>query len=139
MIHRAVYGSLERFLAILIDHFNGKWPFWISPRQAVIIPVSDKHIPYAQECANIINAENQSDEGKLIEHKFYIDIDSRKETVGTRIKESVKKGYTYIIMIGDKELEAKKVAIRHSSERTPQAITPQETRELFIDLENNYK
>ncbi|ODQ59661.1 hypothetical protein WICANDRAFT_91427 [Wickerhamomyces anomalus NRRL Y-366-8] len=139
MIHRAVYGSLERFLAILIDHFNGKWPFWISPRQAVIIPVSDKHIPYAQECANIINAENQSDEGKLIEHKFYIDIDSRKETVGTRIKESVKKGYTYIIMIGDKELEAKKVAIRHSSERTPQVITPQETRELFIDLENNYK
>jgi len=138
MIHRAVYGSLERFLAILIDHFNGKWPFWLSPRQAVVIPVSDKHVEYAKEVVKTINDEHESSEGKLVEHKFYIDIDSRRETVGTRIKESIKKGYTYIVMIGDKELEAEKVAIRHFSEKAPKVITPEETRALFIDLENNY-
>ncbi|CEP22487.1 thrS [Cyberlindnera jadinii] len=133
MIHRAVFGSLERFFAILMDHYNGKWPFWLSPRQAVIIPVSDKHREFAQSVSNMIN-DNDDFESK----KFYIDIDEKNETVGHRIKECVQRGYTYIIMIGDKELESGQVAIRRHDERKPTMMTPEQVRGMFIELDKTH-
>jgi threonyl-tRNA synthetase len=134
MIHRAVFGSLERFLAILIDHFNGKWPFWLSPRQAVIIPVSDKHVEYARKIQAKIN-----DDEHYETTKFFVDIDSKSDTVGQRIKESVKKGYTYIIMIGDKELESGQLAIRRADEKGPTIMDATQVRDLFMELEKTYR
>lgn len=138
MIHRAVFGSLERFLAILIDHFNGKWPFWLSPRQAIIIPVNSKNVEYAQKILKEIN-NDLSEVPELVDHKFYIDIDSRTETVGTRIRDAVQKGYSYIIMVGDKEVKSEKVSIRALSETKSKIITPKEVREMFINLEKMYE
>jgi threonyl-tRNA synthetase len=134
MIHRAVFGSLERFLAILIDHFNGKWPFWLSPRQAVIIPVSDKHVEYSKKIQAKIN-----DDEHYETTKFFVDIDSKSDTVGQRIKESVKKGYTYIIMIGDKELESGQLAIRRANEKRPTIMDATQVRDLFMELEKTYR
>lgn len=134
MIHRAVFGSLERFLAILIDHFNGKWPFWLSPRQAVIVPVSDKHLEFAKQACNVIN-----DDANYDTTKFFIDIDSKNDTVGQRIKECAKKGYTYIIMIGDKEVESGKVAVKKADERKPQLMDPIEVRAMFEQLEKTHQ
>ncbi|KAH3671233.1 hypothetical protein WICMUC_004750 [Wickerhamomyces mucosus] len=136
MIHRAVFGSLERFLAILIDHFNGKWPFWLSPRQALIVPVSSNHIPYATEVLKTLNNDLSN---SINDYKFHIDVDSRSETVGNRIKEAIKKGYTYIIMIGDKEKESRTISLRKLSERSTEVLTPLEARSKFIELENTYK
>jgi threonyl-tRNA synthetase len=138
MIHRAVFGSLERFLAILIDHFNGKWPFWLSPRQALIVPVNSKHVEYCEELVAKINNDDTA-YPQLVDHKFFIDIDSRNETVGSRIKEGIQKGYNYIVMVGDKEMESGGLAIRHFSERKPVIVSAQEARKLFIELESSYK
>lgn len=134
MIHRAVFGSLERFLAILMDHYNGKWPFWLSPRQAVVVPVSGKHVEYAKQVQREINDDDNYDT-----MKFYVDIDSKNETVAHRIKESVNKGYTYIIMIGDKEMEAGQVAIRRAVEKKPTLISTKQVREMFIELEKSHQ
>ncbi|CDR41035.1 CYFA0S06e00496g1_1 [Cyberlindnera fabianii] len=139
MVHRAVFGSLERFLAILIDHYNGKWPFWLSPRQALVVPVSDKHVEYAEKMVRVINGDDGDNATRLVHQSFHIDVDSRNETVGNRIKEGIKKGYTYVIMIGDKEVENGTVAIRQSNERKPQEMKPNEVRDMFIQMENEYK
>lgn len=136
MIHRAVFGSLERFLAILIDHFNGVWPFWLSPRQALIVPVSSNHLEFAQQ----VKAQLNNDASNAInDYKFHIDIETRNETVGNKIKEAIKRGYTYIIMIGDKEIESGMIALRKSTERKTETLTVEEVRQRFIDLEKSYE
>ncbi|KAH3680626.1 hypothetical protein WICPIJ_008197 [Wickerhamomyces pijperi] len=136
MIHRAVFGSLERFLAILIDHFNGVWPFWLSPRQALIVPVSSNHLEFAKT----VKAQLNNDASNAIhDYKFHIDIETRNETVGNKIKEAIKKGYTYIIMIGDKEVESGKIALRKATERKTENLSVEEVRQRFIDLEKSYE
>ncbi|CCH40476.1 hypothetical protein BN7_9 [Wickerhamomyces ciferrii] len=137
MIHRAVYGSLERFLAILIDHYQGKWPFWLSPRQAVIIPINESHISYAETMAKEIN--NEGEEENLNDYKFFLELDKRNETVGQRIKEAITQGYNYIIIIGDKEVKSGELAIRSSGSKKLQVMKSGEIRDFFIDLEKSYK
>ncbi|KAK6198700.1 uncharacterized protein RJT21DRAFT_122314 [Scheffersomyces amazonensis] len=142
LVHRAVFGSLERFFAILLDHYQGKWPFWINPRQAVIIPVNDSHIVHAEELhkklsGDILGAGTSI--SPITGYNFYIDVDSRKETVGSRIKDAIQKSYSYIIMIGDKDIEKGTVAIRHRDDRKVNNMTPQEVYDMFIELEKNYR
>lgn len=102
MIHRAIFGSLERFLSILIDHFNGKWPFWLNPRQICIIPVNNNFDLFAKDIKNKLIGENIS----INDYNFYIDINSKAESVPLRVKEARKKGYSYVIIVGEKELES---------------------------------
>lgn len=142
MIHRAVFGSLERFFAILLDHYRGKWPFWINPRQAVVIPVNEFHIEKAKEIRSKLSGEITKDsEGvaPITGHHFYVDIDSRAETVGSRIKEAVLKGVFYIIMVGDRDIENGTVAVR---QRDSKKITNTKVEELykhFVELERSFK
>lgn len=141
MVHRAVFGSLERFFAILLDHYQGKWPFWINPRQAVIIPVSDKHHEAAEkilaELAGDI-VDNNSAVAPLTGYNFHVDTDTRSETVGIRIKDAIQKGYSYIIMVGDKDLENGTVAVRTRESRKVENLTTHELYKKFVHLERNY-
>ena len=141
MIHRAIFGSVERFMALLIDHYAGKWPFWLSPRQAVVIPVNDAHKDYAREVVKLLSNEPQDFENatKLSQNKFHVDLDDRNETIGFRTKEAIGKGYNFIILVGDKEIESGKLAIRPSSSRKIENLSVDDIITKFKDLENNYQ
>ena len=141
MIHRAIFGSVERFMALLIDHYAGKWPFWLSPKQAVVIPISDAHKKYAAEVVKLLSNEPEDFENatKLSQNKFYVDLDDRNETIGLRTKEAIAKGYNFIILVGDKEIESGKLAIRPSSSRKIENLSVEEITTRFRDLENNYQ
>ncbi len=92
IIHRAILGSLERCIAILTEHFGGKWPFWISPRQAVIIPVSNKFDGFAEKVKNRLLAEH-----------FYADVDNSNLTLNKRIRNAQLSQYNFILVVGEKE------------------------------------
>lgn len=141
MIHRAVFGSLERFFAILLDHFQGKWPFWINPRQAVVIPVSDRHHEAADMLQKQLVGDIHGDSGvaPMTGYNFFVDVDKRNETVGNRIKDSIQKGYSYILMLGDKDLENRTVAVRTRDSRKVENMKVEEIYQKFVDLEKRYQ
>ncbi|MCX6780258.1 MAG: threonine--tRNA ligase [Candidatus Magasanikbacteria bacterium] len=93
VIHRAILGSIERFLGILIEHFGGKWPVWLSPVQAVLVPVMEKHVEGADALKN-----------ELFDLGVRVEIDSSNDTLGSRVRKAANKHIPYIIVVGDKEL-----------------------------------
>lgn len=141
MVHRAVFGSLERFFAILLDQYQGKWPFWINPRQAVVIPVSDKHAEAAKKVKSQLQGEIMNSEtlAPLTGYNFFVDVDDKSETVGNRIKEAIRLGYSYIIMIGDKDIQEGTIAVRTRDDRTVTNMKVEELYKHFIELERSYK
>ena len=104
MIHRAILGSLERFIGILIEEYSGKFPTWLSPTQAVVMNITDKQAPY---CEKIVK--------KLKENGFRAKIDLRNEKIGFKIREHTLKRVPYLLVVGDKEMEAGEIAIRSRS------------------------
>jgi threonyl-tRNA synthetase len=92
MIHRAIFGSFERFIAIITEHYGGKWPFWLSPRQAAIVPVSERFLPYAHQVCERIH-----------EAGFFIDVDTSDRKLAKKIREAQLAQYNYILVIGEKE------------------------------------
>ncbi|WEJ93529.1 threonyl-tRNA synthetase [Yamadazyma tenuis] len=142
MVHRAVFGSLERFFAILLDNYQGKWPFWLNPRQAIVIPVNSSHLEHAETIRSRLVGEllsSADDISPMTGYNFYVDIDSRSETVGNRIKEAIGKGYSYILMVGDKDIDSGTVAIRSRDSRQVQNMTVDEIYQKFIALEKKYQ
>lgn len=101
MIHRAIYGSIERFFAILIEHFAGKFPLWLSPMPIRIIPVADRHLSFAHEIKE-----------KIIRQGLRCEIDESHESVGKKIREAQISQVNHMLTVGDKELENKTVSIR---------------------------
>jgi len=101
VIHRVAYGSIERFLGILIEHFAGKFPMWLAPVQVQIIPVADRHVEYSEK----IKAE-------LYAHGLRVQVDSRREKVGYKIREAQLQKNPYMLVIGDKEIEAENISVR---------------------------
>ncbi|SJM86796.1 probable Threonine--tRNA ligase, mitochondrial [Zygosaccharomyces bailii] len=145
MIHRAVFGSLERFMAMLVDSNSGKWPFWLNPRQAMIIPVNTKKQDQVLACQNLIlklRGEESPDTTEPIPlntFHFNVNLDERPEPIGYRIKDALMKNYSYLIIIGDKEVETGKFAIRTRADRKLEHLTAEEIFSKFCDLEKNYK
>lgn len=142
LIHRAVFGSLERFFAILMDHYQGIWPFWISPRQAMIIPVNSNNVGAARELQRKLSGEILGCEDVIVPltaHNFYVDVDSRTETIGHRVRDATKKGYSYIILIGDKDIERGRYAVRTLTSRKVVEMTADEIYQMFIELEKKFK
>ena len=113
MIHRAVAGSLERFMAIMIEHFAGNFPLWLSPVQVAVIPVADAHTAYASEVAE-----------KLKATEFRIEFDDSNESMGKKIRHAKKAKLPYFILIGDKEIEDKTVTLesRDTGESTTHSV-----------------
>jgi threonyl-tRNA synthetase len=105
MIHRAPFGSMERFVAVLIEHSGGKFPLWLTPKQVVIIPVSEKFNEYAEKVLNFLN---NCDIRSLI--------DQRNEKVGKKIRDNELKKIPYLLVVGDKEVNSETVAVRRQGE-----------------------
>lgn len=104
MIHRAPFGSLERFIAVLIEHCAGKFPLWLTPVQAKILPISDKFVPYAEKVAELLkNAEIRAE------------IDDRNEKIGKKIREAELAKIPYMLVLGEKEETDAKVAVRRQA------------------------
>jgi threonyl-tRNA synthetase len=105
MIHRAIFGSMERFVAILIENTAGKFPLWLTPEKAVILPISEKFNEYA---ANVLEILNNSDICTLI--------DDRNEKIGKKIRDNELKRIPYLLIIGEKEVEKGTIAVRKQGE-----------------------
>ena len=101
MLHRAVLGSFERFIGILIEHYEGEFPTWLSPQQAVIAPITDKQAIYAQECADALTKQG-----------FRIATDLRNEKIGFKIREHEIGKLPYILVVGDKERDQGTISVR---------------------------
>jgi threonyl-tRNA synthetase len=105
MIHRAPFGSMERFIAVLIEHTAGKFPLWLNPDQAIILPISEKYNDYAEKVLNFLN---NCDIRTLI--------DSRNEKIGKKIRESELKRIPYLLVVGEKEMTDGTIAVRKQGE-----------------------
>ena len=101
MIHRAPFGSLERFVAILLEHTGGNFPLWLIPTQAIVLPVSEKHENYAQKVLN-----------SLENHEIRALIDNRNETVGKKIREAEIQKIPFMVIVGEREVEEETIAVR---------------------------
>lgn len=105
MIHRAPFGSMERFVAVLLEHTAGHFPLWLAPEQAVVIPVSDKYLDYAKEVAE-----------QLEEADVRLFIDNRNETLGRKIRDNQLKRVPYMLVVGEKEAQNGEVSVRKPGE-----------------------
>jgi threonyl-tRNA synthetase len=123
MIHRAIYGSVERFLGILIEHFAGRFPLWLSPSQVRLIPVADRHGPFANDVAAQIRSQG-----------FHVDVDHAQESVSKKVRNAQLSQFNYILVVGDQELEKKTVTLRTRENQVVGEIEV-DTFLLKIDLE----
>lgn len=101
MIHRAILGSIERFIAILLEHHNGALPVWLSPVQAIILPIAERHLDFAKELLE-----------KLGKDGVKAEIDEQNETLQKKIRDAELQKIPYMLIVGDKEVKNKKVAVR---------------------------
>ena len=101
MIHRVVFGSIERFIGILIEHFAGAFPTWLAPVQVRVLPISDKYMDYAKKV-----------EAQLNEEGIRVDVDTRSEKIGYKIREARKARIPYMLVVGEKEAAEGKVSVR---------------------------
>jgi threonyl-tRNA synthetase len=101
MIHRAIFGSLERFFGILIEHFSGRFPLWLSPSQVRILTVADRHQDYAEQVA-----------GKIKEASFHVSVDHSPESVSKKVRNAQLSQVNYILTVGDQEMEQQNVSLR---------------------------
>ncbi|MDQ7054997.1 MAG: threonine--tRNA ligase [Persephonella sp.] len=115
MIHRAIFGSIERFIGVLIEHYAGLLPLWLSPVQAVVIPISDVHIPYAREVKD-----------KLEEEGLRVEIDERNERMNKKIRDAELQKVPYMLIVGDREMENKTVSLRTKKKGNMGSLTIEE-------------
>lgn len=142
LIHRAIFGSFERFFATLIDKYDGNWPFWLSPRQAIVISVSSKYSDYAEEIKNKLCGQidvKNSSISLFTNYRFYVDVDKRNESVKKKVRDAIEKGYNYLIVIGEKEFNNKILSIKEKNQTEVEALTQDQIYQKFIELEKNYK
>jgi threonyl-tRNA synthetase len=105
MVHRALMGSFERFIGILIEHYAGEFPLWLAPVQAIVLPIADRHLDYARGAAERLRAAG-----------LRVEIDERSESIGKKIREAEVLKVPYMLVVGDKEQEADSVAVRRHKE-----------------------
>lgn len=125
MIHRAVLGSIERCMAILTEVYGGKWPFWLSPRQVIVLPLSAKFIDYAEKVYNRMRLEG-----------YNVEIDRSSTKIDKKVREAQLERFNYMLVVGGKEEEAGTVNVRIRDEKKPLGVrTVEEVLDLFKSLE----
>ncbi|KAI0795521.1 hypothetical protein C8Q75DRAFT_791290 [Abortiporus biennis] len=112
IIHRAILGSLERFIAIITEHFAGKWPFWLSPRQVLVVPVAAPYKEYASEVAETLSKQG-----------LYVDVDNGENTLPKKIRNGEIAQYNFILVVGQEELDSKSVNVRNRDDVGTKAKT----------------
>lgn len=173
IIHRAILGSFERFMALLMEHYDGKWPFWLSPRQAIVIPVAmtDEMLAYARavkgRISGVLGPEDQKDKDgdtnrplPMSRRTFSVDIDESSNSLSKKVRAAKTKRYNYIIVVGEKNMEAGTVSVdttvllpvaedspqdqkqsgdqSRGAKRAKREMTVGEVYECFLELENEY-
>jgi len=130
MIHRAIYGSFERFIAILTEHFAGKWPFWMSPRQILIVPVMASVHDYVIELQTLFRAQ-----------KLHVDVDLSGNTMQKKIRTGQLQQYNFIFVVGAQEKENRAVNIRNRDDQATQKlgelIPVEKALELLVKLRDD--
>ena len=104
VIHRAIYGSFERFIALLIEHYAGAFPLWFAPVQAIVLPIADRHLPYAGSVRTRLEAAG-----------LRVELDERQEKIGYKIREAQLQKVPYMLVTGDREVETGTVSVRSRS------------------------
>merc|ERR1712130_679353 len=128
IIHRAIYGSFERFIAVLSEHLLGKWPFWISPRQIKIVPTHLSHNDYAARI------------GKVFEDKgYWVDVDDSRDRMNNKIRKAQTAQFNFILVVGEKEQENETVNIRTRANEQLGEKTMEEALEWFDELVRTYQ
>jgi len=115
MIHRAIFGSFERFIAILTEHFQGSFPAWLSPVQAIVIPISEKHVKYGKRVADT-----------LIHGCIRVEVDSRNESMQAKIRDAQLQKVPYMLIVGDREEKEGTVAVRSRSDGKQEVLRIEE-------------
>lgn len=105
MIHRAPFGSMERFVAVLLEHTAGRLPLWLAPDQVVVLPISEKYNDYAQKVVKV-----------LAEKDIRAFVDDRNEKIGKKIRDNELKRIPYLLVVGDKEAQNEEVSVRKQGE-----------------------
>ena len=122
MIHRAPFGSMERFVAVLIEHTGGKFPLWLTPDQAVVLPISEKFNDYAQKVVN-----------DLSNYGVRACVDDRNEKIGRKIRDNELKRIPYMLIVGENEMNEGKIAVRRQGEGDQGTMTPRDFAVMIND------
>lgn len=123
IIHRAILGSVERFMSILIEHYAGAFPVWLSPVQVVVVPITDRHLEYAQKVAGELKGTN-----------IRVEVDERSGTMQAKLRDAQLQKVPYMLVIGDKEASAGTVAVRLRTGENKGAVALQEFITRVKDL-----
>jgi threonyl-tRNA synthetase len=115
MVHRALYGSIERFFGVLIEHYAGAFPVWLSPVQVVVIPIAERHVEYANKVAS-----------RLRESNVRVEVDARNEKMNAKIREHALQKVPFMLVVGDKEAEAGKVNVRTRGKEKTEDVAAEE-------------
>jgi threonyl-tRNA synthetase len=126
MIHRAPFGSFERFIAILTEHCAGNFPLWLAPKQIAILPISDKFLDYAENISK-----------QLADLNFRTQLDSRAEKIGKKIRDAEMMKIPYMLVIGEKELESNQLSVRKHGKGDLGAYTIADFSKILQEELNN--
>jgi len=121
MIHRAPFGSMERFVAVLIEHSGGKFPLWLTPDQVIILPISEKYHDYAEKVSEFLK-----------NYDIRTLIDKRSEKIGKKIRDNELKRIPYLLIVGEKEAESETVAVRRQGEGDKGVVALKEFAEMIV-------
>ena len=122
MIHRVVFGSIERFIGILTEHFAGKFPLWLAPVQVRLMTVTEKFAPYAEEVA-----------AKLREAGIRAETDVRNEKIGYKLREARNQRISYMCVVGEREVEAGTLSVRSGKKGELGAMNVDEFKDMLIE------
>ncbi|HEV3473614.1 MAG TPA: threonine--tRNA ligase [Actinomycetota bacterium] len=126
MIHRALYGSIERFVGVLTEHFAGAFPTWLAPVQAAVVPIADRHADYARDVQRA-----------LAEHRIRVEVDDSDNTMGAKIRHHQLQKVPYMLVVGDSEAASKTVSVRRrTGEETRDVALDDLTRKLVAEIES---
>jgi threonyl-tRNA synthetase len=124
MIHRALMGSFERFIGMLVEHYAGEFPLWLAPVQAIVLPVADRHVAYARQVREAL-------------HGLRVEVDDRTESIGRKIRDAELKKIPYMLIVGDREQESGAVSLRRHKEGDLGTLSLDEVRaRLTAEIEN---
>lgn len=127
MIHRALLGSMERFMGVLIEHFAGAFPVWLAPTQAIIIPIADRHLDYANRVADDLRAAG-----------LRVEVDDRGERMNAKIRDAQNQKIPYMLIVGDREMESESVSVRLRTEENLGAMSLTNFMERALDRIKNH-
>src|SRR5579864_5363271 len=142
MVHRALYGSIERFFGVLIEHYAGAFPVWLSPVQVVVIPIAERHVEYANKVAAMLRGDRvgadvhvrPAEQSSASSISVRVEVDARNEKMNAKIREHAMQKVPFMLVVGDKEAEAGKVNVRTRGKEKTEDMSAEEFREKVKKL-----